>query len=70
LSAMLNRQPVESKHLVGQVCKAHAQSLHLLVILPNLGMPKPLLQAEGLLDGFIKLPPKTFALFLPSLLVA
>jgi hypothetical protein len=26
---------------------------------PNLGVPKPLLQPETLVDGFIKLPPKS-----------
>jgi hypothetical protein len=38
---MLNQQPVESKDHVGQVCKPPAQSLHLLVILTILGVPKP-----------------------------
>jgi hypothetical protein len=59
---MFNQQPIESRHLVGQIRKPASQLLHLIVILPKLGVPKLLLQSEGLQDGFIKLPPKPLTL--------
>ena len=62
LSVMLNQQPIESCPLMGQVGKPPNQSLGLLIIVPKLGVPKPLLQPEALLDGFIKFPPKPLAL--------
>jgi hypothetical protein len=59
---MLHQQPVESHPLVRQVCKPPSQNLHLIVILPKLGVPKPFFQPETLVDDFIKLPPKPLAL--------
>jgi hypothetical protein len=44
------------------VSKPPSQNLHLIVIVANLGVPKPLFQAETLLVGFTKLPPKPLAL--------
>jgi len=62
LRFMLNQQPVESHPLVRQVSKTHSQIFRQCVIVTIFGMPKPLLHQEGLLDDFIKLPPKLLAL--------
>src|SRR6266849_4146088 len=62
LSLMLSQQPVESHPLIRQVSKSHSQSFRQCVILTILGVPKPLLQPEGLLDSFIKLPSQPLAL--------
>ena len=59
---MLNQQPIKSHPLIRQVSKAHSQSSHQFAILTILGVAKPLLQSKGLLDSFIKLPPKPLAL--------
>jgi len=59
---MLNQQPIESHPLIRQVSKPPSQSFDQFVILTIFGVPKPLLQPECLLDGFIKLPPKPLAL--------